>query len=61
MENIKSYRELSLEEKIKTYENYQNLCLEYSECIPYENFNEYDEEQNFLDMDFNENTLECLG
>lgn len=58
---IKEYKELTLKEKIITYNNYQDLCNKYEEFIPFENFEEYDEEQMFLNMDFDSKTLECLG
>ena len=58
---IKTYRELTLGERIKTYENYQKLCEEDPDIVPFNSFDDYDEEQRFLDFDFDADSLECLG
>lgn len=58
---IKTYRELIKEERLKTFSNYQEVCKRDVGIIPYEDFNEYDCEQMFLNMDFDTETLECLG
>ena len=57
----KSYRELTLNEKIKTFNNYQELCKNDSDLIPYEDFKEYDEDNYFNNFDFDSDTLEFLG
>ena len=64
LENIvdreKHYGELTIGERLKTFENWQAICLE--EDIPsYESFEEYDKEQLLLDLMFDAKTLECLG
>ena len=58
---VKTYRELSAEEQRKTFDNYQTLCEQHPELIPFASFEEYHNEQCILDMDFDANTLECLG
>lgn len=58
---IKTYRELSVEEQRKTFDDYQDLCKLHPEMIPFTSFEEYDEEQRMLDLDFDADTLECLG
>lgn len=58
---IKTYVELTMEERIQTFNNYQALCKEDINLIPCENFEEYDDEQIDLDFDFDAETLECLG
>lgn len=57
----KTYTELSEEQRKQTYKNYQELCKQDSNIIPFESWEEYDDEQKFIDLDFDENTLECLG
>ena len=58
---MKSYRKLTLVERKKTFDNYQALCAEHSELIPFESFEQYDSEQEKLDLVFDADTLECLG
>ena len=58
---MKTYTELTAEEKMITYKNFEKLCREDKNIIPYDSFEEYDKEQSFLDFDFDETTLECLG
>lgn len=57
----KTYRELSAEEKRKTFDNYQGLCETHKEMIQFASFEEYDKEQHILNMEFDADTLECLG
>ena len=59
--NITTYRQLTVAERIATFENYQALCEEYEEYTPFANFAEYDAEQEMLDFDFDADTLDCLG
>lgn len=61
MTMTKTYRQLTEEEKIKTYEEYQALCKLHREMVPFADFAEYDAEQKWLDLDFDADTLECLG
>ena len=57
-----NYRRLTREQKITTFENYQKLCEEDPDLMPFDSFQEYDEEQMFLDMDFDtEDHLRCCG
>ena len=58
---MKSYSELSREERLITFENYQQLCREDDSYTAFDSFEEYDDEQMFIDMDFDAETLECLG
>lgn len=58
---VKTYRELSAQEQRKTFDNYQSLCEQHPEMIPFASFEEYDKEQRDLDFDFDADTLECLG
>lgn len=58
---VKTYRELSADEQRKTFDNYQSMCGQHPEMIPFASFEEYDREQRFLDMTFDADTLECLG
>lgn len=58
---IKTYLELTEDEKRKTFENYQKLCEEDDSYVPFADFEDYDDEQRFLDLDFDAETLECLG
>ena len=56
----KTYSELTVSERLITFENWQAICLE--EDIPqYDNFAEYDKEQLLLDLTFDAKTLECIG
>lgn len=57
----KVYRKLTLEERKKTFDNYQALCAVHSELTPFEDFDQYDLEQEKLDLVFDAETLECLG
>ena len=57
----KTYRELTAEEQRKTFDNYQALCEQHRELIPFASFEEYDKEQRFIDFTFDAETLECLG
>ena len=57
----KTYRELSADEQRKTFDNYQSMCEQHPEMIPFASFEEYDKEQRDLDFDFDADTLECLG
>lgn len=55
---MKTYRELTREERLITMENYHRAVPEEDW---FESFEEYDEENEFLDMEFDSDTLECLG
>ena len=56
----KTYSELTMSERVKTFENWQAICLE-EDIPPYENFEEYDKEQLLMDLTFDAKTLECIG
>lgn len=59
---MKSYKELTREERIVAYENHLKECEMYpDELEPFESFEEFDIEQEFLDMYWDAETLECLG
>lgn len=58
---IKTYRNLTAAEQEQTYKNYVELCSADPSIIPFDNFNDYHNEQCLLDMDFDAATLECLG
>ena len=65
MENYKEYRELTLEEKMKVYENYQRwfntLTKEEQECIDdggFETFEDFNEEAWWSNLTYNPITLE---
>lgn len=58
---VKTYRELNADEQRKTFDNYQSLCEQHPELTPFTSFEEYDKEQRNLDLDFDADTLECLG
>lgn len=58
---MKTYTELTAEEKRQTYDNWQALCVEYGELTLCGSFEEYDKEQRLLDLTFDEETLECIG
>lgn len=61
MKKYKTYRELTTEERVKTFNRYQDLC-NINRCFePYESFEDYNEEQVMYDFDFDCETLECLG
>lgn len=59
--NVTTYRQLTVEERIVTFERYQALCEEFDEYVPFSSFEEYDAEQEQLDLDFDADTLDCLG
>jgi hypothetical protein len=46
---------------MKTYENWQALCEADEDYTPFASFEEYDAEQEMLDLDSCVDTLECLG
>ena len=56
----KRYSELTMSERVKTFENWQAICME-EDIPPYESFDEYDKEQLLLDLTFDAKTLECIG
>lgn len=58
---IKTYNELTKYERKKTFIAFQELCDLHPEIVPYDDFVEYDKEQSLLDMNFDAETLECLG
>ena len=58
---IKTYKELTKEERLKTFYNHQELCKTDVCVIPFEDFHDYDCEQMILNMEFDAKTLECLG
>lgn len=60
-DNLKTYKQLTAEERMKTYENWQALCEADEDYTPFASFEEYDAEQEMLDLDFCADTLECLG
>lgn len=57
----KTYNELTLEERIITFNNWQAMAEKDDALKPFEYFEDYDDEQRILDMDFDAETLECLG
>ena len=59
--NITTYRQLTVEERIATFERYQALCEADEDYTPFASFEEYDAEQEMLDFDFDADTLDCLG
>ena len=56
----KRYSELTMGERLITFENWQAICLE-EDIPPYDSFEEYDKEQLLLDLTFDVETLECIG
>lgn len=58
---VKTYNELSQAEKKQTFENWQNFCIKENNDGQFESFADYDMEQKILDLDFDAETLECLG
>lgn len=58
---MKTYKQLTAEERMKTYENWQALCEADEDYTPFASFEEYDAEQEMLDFDFDADTLDCLG
>jgi hypothetical protein len=59
MEKMITYRELTLEQRRKTYENYLRIWGE--DCDAYGNFAEYDEDQTLNNFEFDAETLEFPG
>ena len=61
MENIKSYREMSLEEQKKVYELYQRDCEKDNGMEVYETFEDFDADAWWTDLDYDAETLEAIG
>lgn len=58
---VKTYKELNTAERLETFVKHQEICKKDDCVLPYKDFAEYDHEQEILNMDFDEQTLECLG
>lgn len=55
-----TYRQLTPEQQKETYANFVKICKEEN-YMSFGNFEEYHDEQLALDLDFDAETLECIG
>lgn len=58
---IVTYRQLSEEARRITFDKYNALCDDNPEFFRFGSFEEYDDEQELIDMSFDLETLECIG
>lgn len=56
-----TYRQLSAAAQEETFVNWEVICLKHGYYDPEETFESYHEEQLLLDLNFDAETLECLG
>jgi hypothetical protein len=55
-----TYRELTPNQQRVTYQNFVRICKQEN-YTAFGNFEEYHDEQIALDLDFDAETLECIG